>query len=90
MPLALSLVLSAHLDDVIPLPLAVASKILLERGEWFPLDILLKDNRIHVLVKGKSVLDYTDTNATFTTGRLGLVCRGKAMVKFRNLEIKEE
>jgi hypothetical protein len=81
--------LSAHFDDVAHLGLAAATRVDLGPEQWFPLEVLAVGNRLRVLVDGKTVVDYTDTNATFTVGRLGLVCRGNAVVRFRKLEIKE-
>jgi hypothetical protein len=88
-PVTGTLVLSAHLDEAVPLGLADAAKVPLKAGEWFPLEVIAEGNRLRVLVSGKTVVDHTDANATFTTGRLGLVCRPNALVRFRKLEIKE-
>jgi hypothetical protein len=84
-----TLVLSAHFDDTIPLLLAGASRVPLTPGEWFPLEVRAEGNRLQVIVQGKTVVDCTDANATFTAGRLGLVCRGKSVVRLCKLEIKE-
>jgi hypothetical protein len=84
-----TLALSAHLDEVVPLGLADAVKMPLKPGEWFPLEVIAEGNRLRVLVNGNTVVDHTDANETFAAGRLGLVCRGGAVVKFRKMEIKE-
>jgi serine/threonine protein kinase len=88
-PLTGSLVLSAHLDEVVPFPLADASKISLQTDAWFALEVIAEGNHLRVLIDGKTVVDYIDANETFMVGRLGLVCRGNAVVRFRKLEIKE-
>lgn len=88
-PVTGSLVLSAHFDESVPFKLADAAAIPLRPGEWFPLEIMAEGNRLRVLVNGKTAVDYKDANATFTAGRLGLVCRGKAAVRFRKMEVKE-
>ena len=88
-PVTGALVLSAHLDEVVPLELANAAKEPLKPDEWFPLEVLAEGNHLRVLVNGKTVVDHTDANETFAAGRLGLVCRPNGLVRFRKLEIKE-
>jgi hypothetical protein len=84
-----TLVLSAQFDDVVPLLLAGGTTTPIEPGQWFPLEIKAEGKHLRVLVNGKTVVDYMDDNETFTEGRLGLVCRGHGVVRFRNVEIKE-
>ena len=80
---------TAHFDEAAPLLLADAAKTSLKPGEWFALEVIAEGNHLRVLIEDKTVVDYTDKNETFTVGRLGLVCRGNATVKFRKVEIKE-
>ncbi len=88
-PLTGSLVLSANMDEVVPLLLANATNTSLKPDEWFALEVMAEGNRLRVLVEGKTVVDYTDTNETFTMGRLGLVCRPSSVLRLRKLEFKE-
>jgi hypothetical protein len=88
-PVTGTLVLSAHFDEAAPLALADAANVILKPGEWFPMEVIAVGNRFRVLVDGKTVVDYVDKNETFTTGRIGLVCRGKAVARFRKVEVKE-
>jgi hypothetical protein len=88
-PVTGTLVLSAHLDEAVPLELANAAKEPLKPDEWFPLEVIAEGNHLRVLVNGKTVVDHTDANETFAAGRLGLVCRPNGLVRFRKLEIKE-
>ncbi len=88
-PLTGSLVLSAHLDEAVPLLLADAAKVTPEPGEWFVLEVIAEGNHLRVLIEGKTVVDYTDANKTFTVGRIGLVCRPNSVLRFRKIEIKE-
>jgi hypothetical protein len=84
-----TLVLSAHFDEAVPLLLAVPPRIPLTPAQWFPLEIKAEGRRLQVIVNGKTAVDFVDANETFTIGRLGLVCRGKSVVRFRKLEVKE-
>jgi hypothetical protein len=88
-PVTGRLLLSAHFDEAAPLLLADAAKTSLKPGAWFALEVIADGNHLRVLIEDKTVVDYTDRNETFTVGRLGLVCRGNATVKFRKVEIKE-
>jgi hypothetical protein len=84
-----TLVLSAHLDEAAPLVLTTAAKVPVQPDEWFGLEVIAEGNRLRVLVKDKTVVDFKDANATFTLGRLGLVCHGNMTVRFRNMEVKD-
>jgi len=88
-PITGTLVLSAHFDEAVPLALADAVKVPIRPDEWFALEVIVEGNRLRVLVKEKTVVDFTDANATFTAGRFGLVCRGNSTARFRNMEVKE-
>jgi hypothetical protein len=82
-----ALFLTAHLTA--EAPLAAAPVFSRKSGEWFRLEIRAEGNRLRVLLDGKTAVDYTDTNETFTAGRLGLYCLGDSVVRFRNMEVQE-
>jgi hypothetical protein len=82
-----TLFLAAHLTA--EAPLSAAPKFARKAGEWFPLEVIAEGNRLRVVIDGKTAVDYTDTNETFTAGRLGLYCLANSVVRFRNLEIRE-
>jgi serine/threonine protein kinase len=56
--------------------LEVAKDVSLKEGEWFSLEVIATSNRIRVLVKGQTVVDYTDGNYTFMRGKLRILKRG--------------
>jgi hypothetical protein len=84
-----TLVLSAHFDEAAPLLLADAKRVSLTAGEWFWLEVRAEGKRLQVFVKGTKVVDFQDTNNTFTIGRLGLVCRATSVLRVRKVEVKE-
>jgi hypothetical protein len=61
----------------------------LKPDAWFPLEIIALGNRIRVLIDGKSAVDYTDPNETFTAGRLGMWFKPGSAVGLRKAEIRE-
>ncbi len=69
--------------------LANAAEVPLNAGEWFSLEVLAEGNRIRVLVKGTTVVDYVDANATYTSGRILLACPSNGVARYRKVEIKE-
>ena len=80
--------LFAHFTGVPALPHADA--VPLKFGEWFPLEVIAEGSHISLQVNGRTVIDHTDANETFTAGRIGLVCNSdNRLARFRNIEIKE-
>jgi serine/threonine protein kinase len=73
-----------------PTILAVAKNVPLNAGDWFSFEVIANSNRIRILVKEQTVVDYTDQKHTFTRGKLRLLNRGGTTeLRLRNIEIKE-
>lgn len=68
---------------------ATASAARIRPGEWYRMELLAVDDTITVVVAGQEVARYKDPNRTLTAGSIGLFCRPKATMRFRNIEIKE-
>jgi hypothetical protein len=69
--------------------LSAAPTIPRNPGDWFPLDVIAEGNRLRVLLDGRTAVDHVDVNDTFPVGRLALYCAPDAIVRVRNLTIKE-
>jgi hypothetical protein len=82
-----ALALAAHRTQGVGL--CAAPPLAHKPGEWFPLEVIAEGNRLRVLIDGKTTVDYTDTNDTFTAGRLGFYVHGDSVARYRNVQIRE-
>ena len=66
-----------------------ASSVPLPPGQWFTLELVAVGDRISIIVNGKTVSTIVDKNGEFSSGRITLHHRAKAVLEFRKIEIKE-
>jgi hypothetical protein len=76
-------------DHAQALLLTRALEAAIKPGLWFTLDVIADGNHFIVLIDGRKVVDFIDTNNTFPAGRLMLSCPADSIVKFRKVEVKE-
>ncbi|HVC98204.1 MAG TPA: family 16 glycoside hydrolase [Pirellulales bacterium] len=76
----------AAVDDVV---LGEAPKLAYARDKWFTLEVVAVRNRFRVKVDGQEIVDCQDPDNSFSSGRIGLVCRPGNVIKFRKIEIRE-
>lgn len=62
---------------------------LIKPDTWFPLDIMVRGNRITVQIDGNPTAEYTDTKNQYGRGRISFLIEPKSQVIFRKVEIKE-
>lgn len=62
---------------------------LVKPDTWFPLDIIVRGNRIMVQIDGTPTVEYTDTKNQFPRGRIAFLIEPKSQALFRKIEIKE-
>ncbi len=59
-------------------------------NEWFTQLVIAKGNRIRIAVNGKTTVDWTDPDSTYTKGHFALQGHDPGtVVKFRKIEMKE-
>jgi hypothetical protein len=58
-------------------------------GEWFTMEIIALDNRLIVIVNGKTTADTIDVDGDYISGHIALRYVANAQIEFRTIEIKE-
>jgi hypothetical protein len=77
------------------LPQAERNKLLIREqlhkpDEWFTQEVIARGNHIIIKVNGKTTVDFTDGNNTYTKGRFALQQHDPGtVVQFRKIEAKE-
>jgi Domain of Unknown Function (DUF1080) len=68
----------------------IVKEMLVKPDEWFTQEVMADGNHIVIKVNGKTTVDYTDDNNTYTKGHFALQGHDPGtVVKFRKIEIKE-
>jgi len=71
-------------------PAVLIKEVLVPVDTWFTQEVIARGNHIVVLLNGKKVVDFIDTDRTWRRGHLALqLWEPETIVRFRRIEIKE-